>query len=209
MRQRYQRVCYRLGWSSASGAVAEWSVYTLIEKRILRPQRDAETCDRTYYDPLAIRELLGKPDATSVNIFTDGAASEYPYRFSVIPAGGLHHAQARYTWDVKALQSLAAELATSVSGGAKVSCSRKDAISSLSVEDRALAILVKHPEWTNVEIAEAIGAHPKYLSSKKCARFKAARKTIRVVDVPKGSKSIDGGMEAIVDADIDFDDIDG
>ena len=74
---------------------------------------------------------------------------------------------------------------------------------SASVVDRALAVLVLHQDWTNTQIAMEVGTHPKYLSSKDCQKFKAARAAIRASSIPSGSKGKDGTIEAIGD-DLDF-----
>jgi hypothetical protein len=42
------------------------------------------------------------------------------------------------------------------------------------LEDRAVALLLKHPDWTNKRIAGELNCHPKSLSRFK--RFKAARR---------------------------------
>lgn len=76
-----------------------------------------------------------------------------------------------------------------------------------SVEDRALAVLVLHQDWTNQQIAAEVGTHPKYLSSKDCSKFKAARAAIRASSIPSGSKGKDGTIEAIGN-DLDFDAMD-
>lgn len=78
---------------------------------------------------------------------------------------------------------------------------------SASVVDRALAVLVLHQDWTNTQIAMEVGTHPKYLSSKDCQKFKAARAAIRASSIPSGSKGKDGTIEAIGD-DLDFDAMD-
>ena len=67
-----------------------------------------------------------------------------------------------------------------------------------SVDDRATAELVKHPDWTNIQIAEAIGCNPKTLSNKKqCPKFFAARKAYQSGNPPpRGHKTRDGNIEA-------------
>ncbi len=77
-----------------------------------------------------------------------------------------------------------------------------------SVEDQALAVLVLHQDWTNEQIATAVGTHPKYLSSKHCSKFKAARAAIRSTTIPSGSKTKLGSLEAVGDDDLDFDAMD-
>ncbi len=75
------------------------------------------------------------------------------------------------------------------------------------VEQRALAVLVVHPDWTVKRIAEEVGTRREYLSSKDCPKFKAARAAIRTSSIPFGSKRKDGSIEAI-DDDLDFDAMD-
>ena len=72
-----------------------------------------------------------------------------------------------------------------------------------SVEQRALAVLVNHPDWTVRQIAAEVGTRREYLSSKAWPKFKAARAVIRVSSIPAGTKSKDGTIEA-VDDDFDF-----
>jgi hypothetical protein len=58
-----------------------------------------------------------------------------------------------------------------------------------SKEDIALALLVKHPDWSNPMIADAVPCHVKSLPRMK--RFKQARKILQEQDkseLPKGSK---------------------
>jgi hypothetical protein len=58
----------------------------------------------------------------------------------------------------------------------------------LSKEQQALAVLVKHPDWTNKQIADEIGAHEKSLSRWSIfQKAKEAQKTVRK-DFPEGSK---------------------
>jgi hypothetical protein len=80
-----------------------------------------------------------------------------------------------------------------------------------TVDIRAVQMLVEHPDWSNDEIAQAIGCHPKYLSSKKnCPKFRAAREAQKTSPKrpPRGTKSRDGDLEAIGDDDINFDEMD-
>ena len=77
-----------------------------------------------------------------------------------------------------------------------------------SVDDQALAVLVLHQDWNNEQIATAVDTHPKYLSSKNCPKFKAARAAIRSTTIPSGSKTKLGSLEAVGDEDLDFDAID-
>lgn len=77
-----------------------------------------------------------------------------------------------------------------------------------SVDDQALAVLVLHQDWTNEQIATAVDTHPKYLSSKNCPKFKAARAAIRSTTIASGSKTKLGSLEAVGDDDLDFDAMD-
>lgn len=42
-------------------------------------------------------------------------------------------------------------------------------------EAQALAVLAEHPDWTNKQIAKAVGVHDKTLSTKRWATFRGAR----------------------------------
>ena len=77
-----------------------------------------------------------------------------------------------------------------------------------SVEQRALAVLVNHPDWTVKRIALEVSATREYLSSKSCPKFKAARAAIRESSIPAGTKTKTGEMEAAGDDDLDFDAMD-
>lgn len=65
----------------------------------------------------------------------------------------------------------------------------------LSKEAIALATLVDHPEWTNQQVANAVGCHVKTLSSKQWRKFKAARGTLAYgrANMPSGSKDNETG----------------
>ena len=77
-----------------------------------------------------------------------------------------------------------------------------------SVEQRALAVLVNHPDWTVKQIAADVDTSREYLSSKHCPKFKAARAAIHANSIPAGTKTKTGEMEAAGDDDLDFDEMD-
>jgi hypothetical protein len=67
---------------------------------------------------------------------------------------------------------------------------------TMSKEARALAVLQDHPGWTNVQIANVAGVHPKTLSSqKRMPNFIRARAILKTgkLDIPKGSKDAETG----------------
>ncbi len=62
------------------------------------------------------------------------------------------------------------------------------------IDIQAISILLKHPDWSNSQIAAKIGCHVKTLS--RSNRFKACRAMLRrAIKYPAGSKS-DGHLEA-------------
>jgi hypothetical protein len=67
-----------------------------------------------------------------------------------------------------------------------------------SVDDRATAELVIHPDWSIVKIAKIVGCHPKTLSNKeRCPKFNAARQAyLSGNPPPRGYKTRDGNIEA-------------
>ncbi len=77
-----------------------------------------------------------------------------------------------------------------------------------TVEEQSLAVLVSHPDWTVKRIAAEVGTNAKYLSSKNCQRFKAARAAIRACNIPQGTKTKTGSLEAAGDDELDFDAMD-
>jgi len=62
--------------------------------------------------------------------------------------------------------------------------SRKPKASKIAA---AIGVLSQHPEWTNKEIASAVGCNPKYLSQQPS--FKAARKAIRGIGLESYARS--------------------
>ena len=77
-----------------------------------------------------------------------------------------------------------------------------------SVEDRAIGTLATHRDWSKIQIAQAIGTNPKYLSDPRHKRFNAAWAALHAREIPRGSKSAKSGIEAVGDKDLDFDEID-
>jgi hypothetical protein len=80
-----------------------------------------------------------------------------------------------------------------------------------SVDIRAVGAMLEHPEFTTIkQIAKSIGTNPKYLSSDAVPKFKAAwaAKKSAQRQPRRGSKSVDGTLEATGDEDLDFDEID-
>lgn len=53
------------------------------------------------------------------------------------------------------------------------STARRATTRPLDLEDRALVLLMKHPDWSNVRLADELTCHPKSLS--RLTRFKNAR----------------------------------
>jgi hypothetical protein len=64
---------------------------------------------------------------------------------------------------------------------------------------QALAMLVQNPNLTNLEIASAVGVHPKTLNKPTWQSFRDAKEAIKGT-LPRGNKS-DGDIEAIDDND--------
>jgi hypothetical protein len=68
----------------------------------------------------------------------------------------------------------------------------------LTVEQKAIGVLTKHPTWTLKQIAKAIGTNVKYLSSSAVPTFRMARAATRAKGlVPLGRKLRDGTIEAV------------
>lgn len=67
---------------------------------------------------------------------------------------------------------------------------------ALSGEAKALALLVKHPEWTDTKIAETVGCHRTTLYN--WPRFVAARAAMKDgrASTPRGSKYAGDGVES-------------
>lgn len=65
-----------------------------------------------------------------------------------------------------------------------------------TVEQRALAVLMKHPDWTKKRIAEAVPCHPKSLAPKRAPLLHKAIQIVKSRNLPDGSKSADGKIEA-------------
>jgi hypothetical protein len=65
-----------------------------------------------------------------------------------------------------------------------------------SQEARAIAALVDHTDWTDTQIAAAVGCHPKSLY--RWELFKAARAIMRQgkAELPRGAKPKKGEIEA-------------
>jgi AraC-like DNA-binding protein len=62
---------------------------------------------------------------------------------------------------------------------------------TMTVEEKALAVLVTHPGWTLKQIAKAAGCHEKTLSVRRYTRFRTARQALREQgkrDLARGSK---------------------
>ena len=66
-----------------------------------------------------------------------------------------------------------------------------------SLDERAAAAKFLHPEWTNREVAESIGCHPKTLNKPNMGKFKLAKEAIDSgrEELPKGSK-YNGNVDA-------------
>ncbi len=63
-------------------------------------------------------------------------------------------------------------------------------------EERALALLVKHPDWTQAAMAKAAGVNRTTLY--RFRRYQAAREALQAgkADIPHGSKDKNGNIEA-------------
>lgn len=63
-------------------------------------------------------------------------------------------------------------------------------------EERALALLVKHPDWSQAQMAQAVGVGRTSLY--RFRRYQAAREALQTgkADMPRGSKDKDGNLEA-------------
>jgi hypothetical protein len=57
-------------------------------------------------------------------------------------------------------------------------------------------LLVKHPDWSQVEMAKAVGVNRTTLY--RFSRYQAAREVLQTgrADIPRGSKDADGNLEA-------------
>jgi len=68
--------------------------------------------------------------------------------------------------------------------------------SDIGPEERALALLVKHPDWTQGKMAQAVGVNRQSLYRFK--RYQAAREALQGgrAEIPRGSKDKDGNLEA-------------
>jgi hypothetical protein len=69
--------------------------------------------------------------------------------------------------------------------------------SKIGAEARALAILVKHPEWNDTRIAKEAKVNRTQLY--RYPRYQAARASVKdagKADLPKGHKTQDGDLEA-------------
>jgi hypothetical protein len=66
----------------------------------------------------------------------------------------------------------------------------------MSGEAKAVAVLITHPDWTNKQIAKAVGCHPKTLN--KWNVFRSARAILRAgkLDLLKGIKGRDRSLDA-------------
>lgn len=72
-----------------------------------------------------------------------------------------------------------------------------DKNNKMSLDARAVAQLVEHPNWSNKDISKAIGCNEKSLY--RCKKFRAAKKTIRQngqAELPRGSKYENSPMES-------------
>jgi hypothetical protein len=66
-----------------------------------------------------------------------------------------------------------------------------------SLDARALAVFIEHPDWTKKRIAAHLGCNEKSLSPRRCPKLAAAVRACRSsADPPCGSKSPEGDLEA-------------
>jgi hypothetical protein len=67
-----------------------------------------------------------------------------------------------------------------------------------NLEDNALAVLLQHPDWTNIQIAEELSCNPKSLSRKSFVRFRAARAAQAEgrSDIQTGFRDLNGNVDA-------------
>lgn len=74
--------------------------------------------------------------------------------------------------------------------------SASDGAPELSAEERALALLVRHPEWTQTKMAEAVGVSRQTLY--RFSQYQTAREALESgrTDIPRGFKDADGNLEA-------------
>ncbi|MCL2330200.1 MAG: hypothetical protein FWC56_02745 [Phycisphaerae bacterium] len=81
-------------------------------------------------------------------------------------------------------------------GGSSKAVAMKNYELEMGLDIKAVGVLTKHPHWTNKQIAEAIGCHPKSLS--RLQGFTDARKIQKQgrYDLPRGTKDADGNMES-------------
>ena len=66
----------------------------------------------------------------------------------------------------------------------------------VSLDERALALFVTHRDWTKKEIAESLPCNAKSLTPKRCPLLNTAIQAYKASNLPSGSKSKDGDMEA-------------
>lgn len=65
-----------------------------------------------------------------------------------------------------------------------------------SLDARALAAFIEHPDWTNVQIAKAAQCNAKSLTRDRCPKFFAAKAAYTAKAAPRGSKDRDSNLEA-------------
>lgn len=66
----------------------------------------------------------------------------------------------------------------------------------VSLDEQALALFVVHHDWSKKQIADALRCNEKSLAPKRCPRLNSAIQAYRGNDLPSGSKSKDGSLEA-------------
>lgn len=67
---------------------------------------------------------------------------------------------------------------------------------NLELDEKAVAVFLKHKDWKKKEIAAFLNCHPKSLAPKRCPHLHGAMQAYRKPDLPRGSKDSQGNLEA-------------
>jgi hypothetical protein len=88
---------------------------------------------------------------------------------------------------VPGLEALRAEADQLLGKIRALQAARKRAPPQMSAEERAIGVLLAHPGWTNRQIAERVGCHPKHLSRLPTfRRYQAALRALAKEARPRG-----------------------
>lgn len=67
---------------------------------------------------------------------------------------------------------------------------------SVSLDAKALAVFIEHPDWKKTQIAAHLKTNPKSLAPKRCPKLTAAIAAHKAPLAPRGSKDRNGNLEA-------------